>query len=211
MIIDESYFINDIAIANTGNTSVEANLNSAIVKYEKKALLSIMGYDLYKLFIANPTVQIYKDILDGKEFSFEFCGKAVTRKWVGLANSEKESLLAFYTYVHYQKDRNTLNSGIGFVTPEAENSIQDNPRLKYVNAWNQYVFQKGDFDKITRCSSRLKGISYRKDESYFNKYDLTTYDFLNDDPSLYNFLLANVSSYPTWEFMPDKNINVFDL
>lgn len=211
MIIDESYFINDIAIANTGNTSVEANLNSAIVKYEKKALLSIMGYELYELFIANPTDQIYKDILDGKEFSFEFCGKTVTRKWVGLANSEKLSLLAYYIYVQYQKDRNTLNSGIGFVTPEAENAIQDNPRLKYVNAWNQFVFQKGDFDKINECYSTLNTRRFRPKGSYFNKYDLTTYDFLNDDPSLYNFLLANVSSYPTWEFMPEKNINIFDL
>ena len=35
MIIDESYFINDIAIANTSQDSTLANLNSAIVKYEK--------------------------------------------------------------------------------------------------------------------------------------------------------------------------------
>jgi len=213
MIIDESYFINDIAIANTGQEAVEANLNSAITKYEKEALLSILGYELYELYIANSAVQSYKDILDGKEFSFEFCGKTVTRKWIGLANSEKKSLLAYYTYVNYEKDRNTFNSAVGFVTPNVENAEQSNPRLKYVNSWNAYVFQRGDFQKINRCYNKpyLRGTRYRMDESYFNKYDLTTYEFLNDDPSLFNFLLANVDSYPTWEFTPIKNINVFDL
>ena len=98
-IIDESYFVNDIAIANTSNETIEAGLNASIEKREKEALLSVLGYELYTLFIANPSVQIYKDILDGKEFSFEFCGKTITRKWIGLANVEKISLLAFYTYV----------------------------------------------------------------------------------------------------------------
>lgn len=213
MIIDESYFINRIAIANTNNTSVEASLNAAILEYEKEALLSALGYELYELFIANPTVQIYKDILDGKEFSFEFCGKTVTRKWIGLANSEKDSLLAYYTYVNYEKDRNTFNSSVGFVTPKVENAEQSNPRLKYVNSWNAYVFQRGDFQKINKYSNRLylRGRRYRENTLYFDKFDLNTYEFLNDDPSLFNFLLANVASYPTWEFTPVDNINVFDL
>ena len=212
MIIDESYFINDIAIANTSGEAVEASLNSAIVKREKEALISVLGYELYELFIANPAVQIYKDILDGKEFSFEFCGKTVTRKWVGLANTEKISLLAYYTYFFYEKDRNEINTGVGFVKPKVENAVQENPRLKFVNAWNQYVFQKGDFDKINKCSNRLTGSRrLRPNVSSFDKFNLTTYEFLNDDPSLFNFMLANVSDYPTWEFTPEKNINLFDL
>ena len=211
-IIDESYFINDIAIANTSSESTGASLNSAIVKREKEALISVLGYELYELFIANLTVQIYKDILDGKEFSFSFCGKTVTRKWVGLANTEKISLIAYYTYFFYEKDRNEFNSGVGFVKPKVENAVQENPGLKFVNAWNQYVFQKGDFDKINKCSSRLRSSRrLRPDASYFDKFDLTTYEFLNDDPSLFNFMLANISDYPTWEFTPEKNINLFDL
>ena len=213
MIIDESYFINDIAIANTSQEATLANLNSAIVKYEKEALISILGYELYELYIAGSAVQIYKDILDGKEFSFEFCGKTVTRKWIGLANSEKDSLLAYYTYVNYEKDRNTFNSAVGFVTPKVENAEQSNPRLKYVNSWNAYVFQRGDFQKINKCSNRsyLRGRRYRENTLSFAKFDLTTYEFLNDDPSLFNFLLANVASYPKWEFTPVDNINIFDL
>ncbi len=212
MITDESYFINDIAIANTSNPNVVAGLNSAIEKREKEVLISVLGYELYEVFIANPTVQIYKDILDGKEFSFEFCGKTVTRKWIGLANTEKISLLAYYTYFFYEKDRNEFNTGVGFVKPKVENAVQENPRLKFVNAWNQHVFQKGDFDKINKYSSRLRSSRRcRPDVSYFDKFDLTTYEFLNDDPSLFNFMLANVSDYPTWEFTPEKNINIFDL
>ena len=213
MITDESYFINDIAIAGTNIPGILAGLNSSINKREPEALISVLGYELYQLYIANPAVQIYKDILDGKEFSFEFCGKTVTRKWVGLANNEKISLLTYYTYVYYEKDRNTVNSSIGFVKPKPENAVQDNPRLEFVNAWNQYIFQKGDHSKINKCSGRsyLRGRRYRPDTSYFDKFDLTTYEFLNDDPSLFNFLLANVDDYPTWEFTPEKNINVFDL
>ena len=212
MITDESYFINDIAIAGTNNTSILAGLNSSITKREPEALISVLGYELYQLYIANPAVQIYIDILDGKEFSFEFCGKNVTRKWVGLANTEKISLLAYYTYFFYEKDRNEFNSGVGFVKPKVENAVQENPRLKFVNSWNQYVFQRGDFDKANKCSNRLRGSRrFRPDVSSFDKFDLTTYEFLNDDPSLFNFMLANVSDYPTWEFTPEKNINIFDL
>ena len=211
MIIDESYFINDIAIANTNNTSIEASLNSAIVKREKEALISQFGYELYKLFIANPTDQIYLDIVEGKEFSFEFCGKTVTRKWIGLANSEKVSLLAYYVYFFYEKDRNTFNSSVGFVTPKVENAEQDNPRMNYVNSWNQYIEQRGDLNKINECPRTLNTRRYRPRGTYFNKFDVSTYEFLNDDPSLFNFLLANVATYPTWEFTPVKNINIFDL
>lgn len=220
-IVDESYFVNDIAIANTTNIVIEAALNSAIVKYEKEALLSALGYDLYRLFIDNPAVQIYLDITDGKEFSFEFGGKTVTRKWVGLANAEKESLLAYYTYVKYEKDRNTKNSSVGHITPKVENAVQDNPRLKYVNAWNQYVFQRGDFQKVNTNKYSGRSVlrrgrrfreSYHLDQIFtFDKFDLNTYEFLNDDPSLFNFLLANKADYPEWEFMPVDNINVFDL
>ena len=213
MAIDSSYFINDIAIANTGQEAIEANLNSAIVKYTKEALLSILGYELYQLYINDLAVQIYKDITEGKEFSFEFRGKTITRKWIGLENAEKDSLLAYYTYVQYHKDRNTFNTGIGHVTAKVKNANQDNPRLKYVNAWNNYVSQRGDHQKINKRSSRLylKGTRYRGDKTYFDQFELTTYEFLNDDPSLFNFLLANVSDYPTWEFTPVDNINLFDL
>jgi len=210
MIIDESYFINDIAISNTNNTSIEAALNSAIVKREKEALISILGYELYKLFIDNLTDQIYLDIVEGKEFSFEFCGKTVTRKWIGLTNSDKVSLLAYYTYFFYERDRNVFNSSIGFVTPKPENAEQDNPRGNYVNSWNNYIEQRGDLNKINECPT-LRTRRYRPRGTYFNKFDLSTYEFLNDDPSLFNFLLANVDIYPTWEFTHEKNINVFDL
>lgn len=217
-IVDESYFINDIAIANTANASALAGLNSAIVKYEKEALLSMLGYELYQLFIDNPAVQIYLDIMDGKEFSFEFGGKTITRKWVGLANDEKESLLAYFTYVKYETDRNTKNSSVGHITPNVENAIQDSPRAQYVNAWNKYVFHRGDFQKVNKYSGHshlTRGGRFREYKDWnilnFKKFDLNTYEFLNDDPSLFNFLLANKDDYPTWEFTPAGNINVYGL
>ena len=220
-IIDESYFVNDISIAGTNTPAILAGLNSSITKREPEALISVLGYELHQLYIANPAVQIYKDILDGKEFSFEFCGKQITRKWVGLANLEKISLLAFYTYFFYEKDRNEFNSSVGFVKPKVENAVQENPRSEFVNAWNQYVFQKGDHSKIktnkySGRSALRRGRRFNENINYnsiyaFNKFDLNTYEFLNDDPSLFNFMLANVDDYPTWEFTPEKNINVFDL
>lgn len=211
MIIDESYFINDIAISDTNNESTVANLNSVIEKREKEALISILGYELYNLFISNITDEIYNDIEEGKEFSFEFCGKTVTRKWVGLKNAEKKSLLAYYTYFFYERDKNVFNSSIGFVTPKVENAEQDNPRVNYVNAWNNYIEQRGDLAKINSCPHSLRTRRFRPRGTYFNKFDVSTYEFLNDDPSLFNFLLANKSDYPTWEFTPDKSINIFDL
>ena len=105
--------------------------------------------------------------------------------------------------------------------PKPENAVQENPRAQFVNAWNQYIFQKGDHsniktNKYSGGSALRRGRRFNENVNYnsiygFNKFDLSTYEFLNDDPSLFNFMLANVDDYPTWEFTPEKNINIFDL
>ena len=210
MFIDESYFNQDISIPGT-STAGQSSLTAAITKYEKECLMSVLGYELYELFVDNQAEQIYVDIIEGKEFTFEFCGKTVKRKWIGLQNSEKKSMLAYYVYYFYWRDRIMHVSNAGHATPLLENAEQDNPVRRLARAYNDFVELAGDLYDIKKCSERNYFRRDRTTEAYFDKYDLTTYEHMNDKPSLYNFLLANKASYPTWEFEPQYAVNMFNL
>jgi len=204
--IDESYFINDISIPNLGNDRVIANLDSALNKYEREALISILGYELYDLMNADDSSVRFQEIINGADFTFSFEGKTIKRKWLGLANTDKESLIAYYTYYYYVKNRNTIFSGIGNITPDAESADQSTPMLKLVTAYNAYIRIRGNVFKQERNVSK-----FELNNLYVNYLYQNTYKFYNTYPSLYNFLLANLSTYPEWVFIPDEKINEFNL
>ncbi len=204
--IDESYFINEISIPNLGKPQTIANLNSALNKYEKDALVSILGYELYDLMADDDSPDRFQEIINGADFTFSFEGKTINRKWIGLVNTELESLIAYYTYYFYLKNKNTLTTAVGNVKPKVENADQSTPMLKLVTAYNRYIRMRGNPYKTGRYISPWE---LRNLDRYFR--DQNTYKFYNIDPSLYNFLLANLSTYPEWEFEIDKKINEFNI
>lgn len=193
-LIDDDYMIRDISIPNLNTSGSLAEFNADVDKYQKEVLKKVLGFELYSLFITDPSSeQRFIDIRDGKSFTFDFNGKTITREYVGLQNDELESLIAYYVYFWAVRNRATYTSGIGEVLPNAENSQRVSPSDKLRWAWNNFV--------------ELSGVTC----DYFNKFDLSSYNFANDEGSLYNFLLANKEIYPEWEFTPTDKINLFNI
>lgn len=207
--INKDYFIRDILISRVNSESGTASIDSSIDKFEKEALLKVLGYDLYQLFIANPTEQRFVDLSEGKEFEFDFCGKTVKRKYVGFKNAEKESLIAYYVYFKHQSINETFSSTVGEVKPSTENASPVSARIKLTRAWNNFIELSGDLSKTYYNNYRNYGVDY------FNPLEISTYEHVNADPSLFNFLLANKDVYPEWEYDWTPNvsnkINIFGV
>lgn len=190
-IINTSYFIQDIAIPNMDRNP--NGFNTAIDRYEKEVLISLLGYRLYTSFIAGINEktpdQKWLDLRDGKDFSFELSSRTVYTRWNGFKNVDKISLIAYYVYYKYRYNLLTQVAGIGDVIGKSENSdkVSDIPKL--VEAWNTMIDLYGPTKN-------------------FNGEEYLTY---NDYPSAYNFLNAHRETYENWEFHPLKYINRFGL
>jgi hypothetical protein len=200
-LVDNLYFINDISIPNLDRTGEDSTLNALIKKYQEDILIKLMGYELYSLYIAATDTGRFAAITNGAEFTFAFNGRTVKRKWKGLVNDDRESLIAYYVYVYWLKKIQTVTTGIGEMDPDTLVGDRVISVDKYVEAYNEVVKLGGD-------------IHYVNNESYyhpcqFDIYDQSTYVYFNDQPSLYNYLVNNLSDFPEWEFTPLKRINVY--
>ena len=153
-IIDETYFIGNISLP-TDNDNYLNKLNKFINITQKKYLLKAFGYELYALFIAElpiPTSQRFTDILDGAEFENT---SGYTDKWDGLANSELESFLAYFTYIECTNSNTVSLTGQGATTNMFENANPVAPIPKGVEAFNLGVKQYNklyDFMKANQAN-----------------------------------------------------------
>ena len=194
-LIDSTYFKGDILLTN--KTDLATDISEAIARYEKEILISLLGYKTYKQLVATPTVEPYKSLIEGAEFELTFDGITQLLKWNGLKNSDKESLIAFYTYYKYQERNFVKPSAIGTVKAKAENSETVTPVWKMVNAWNEMIKLYGEFDNLwfaQSCTTIIQpdgGLVF------------------NNEPSAFNYLSANVELFPDWIFTPLRPINPF--
>jgi len=138
MIIDSTYFIGDINLAQLGQLAVQENLQGFIDKYEPIILQELLGYQLYTDFIAglgeDPIQQKWLDLRDGAIYT----GRNGLTKWIGLTD-KKHSLIANYVYYEYMRNEAEITVGSGVVTPEVENATRTGPRFLQVRAWNEMV------------------------------------------------------------------------
>jgi len=194
MSIDSSYFIGEITIPNLDKVGNQATLTSDISFYEKEILMDALGYQLYLEYttaIAGESpAQKWLDLRDGAEFSFEFYGNTVTRKWIGLENSDKVSLIAYYVYAMYIRKVSQTLTGVGMAVGQSENAQIVSGSRKMVNAWNRFIEQYGEVPD---------GFNSHWDSHYIH-YD--------DKPTIYNFLLANSDDYDDWIYTRREDINV---
>ena len=196
-IIDSTYFQGEILLTN--KTDLSTDIAQAINQYEKEILISLMGYETYKLMTAGAAVEPYKSLIEGAEFELTFDGITQTLKWEGLKNSIKESLIAYYIYYKYQ-ERNFIKPGaIATVKPKAENSEVVSPYPKMVNAWNRMIELYGYTPNawFKRSGSQLM---QPDGEMIFNFA-----------PSAYNYMSANIDYFPKWIFTPLRMINSFGI
>lgn len=189
-LIDSSYFTGEILLTN--KDALATDLTQAIDQYEKEILISLLGYKLYKLMSASPTVEPYKSLIEGAEFDLTFAGITQTLKWEGLKNSAKISLIAYYVYYKYQ-ERNFIKPGaVGTNKPKAEAAEIVSPYPKMVSAWNNMVNLYGQYPTK---------VSLLKPDGYV----------FDCKPSAYNYMVANLDLFPDWIFTPVRMINQFGI
>ena len=135
MLIDKSYFVGDLNIPNTGDLPVSERLTWFIQKYEPDFLQKLLGYPLYKVFVAGlnvtpPTTpeQRFIDILYGKEYT-DLNG--LQRKWQGLIVTDNPTLNLAGGYVYRKPEYITIGltpgtvSGVNTLTFDGTNGIPD--------------------------------------------------------------------------------------
>jgi len=206
MFIDTAYFVGEIVIPNIKDNTT--TLTQAIVQYEKEILINLLGYKLYSLLIADlddgiPQTQIYKDLVDGAEFTHNYRGTDYLLKWEGLKNTAKQSLIAYYVYYQHVQREITQLSGVGVLSMPSGKGNRVSSVNKLINAWERmrelYGIMPPEYRKC--YSGRVPFIT-------MGNFPCATF---NCDPSAYNFLLANKSDYPDWVFTPQWNINAFGI
>lgn len=177
-LIDKKYFNYEISVPD----SQFSDLDNYITRFEKEVLTSLLGYELYKEVIASTATEgpIF-DLVNGKEYTVEFNGRDQLIKWNGLKNTDKVSLIAYYVYFNYQKQKATIPVATGRGKPTHENSTPVTMSITIHEAW-----------------SRMRELY-----GYEGQSDLT--------PSARNFLLANIDDYPEWVFTDCGKVNSFDL
>ena len=203
MFIDSTYFVGEINIPT--RPAADTSLTQAITQYEKEILIQLLGYKLYSLLVADctdgvPATQIYKDLVNGKEFDHEFNGEIMTLKWEGLKGANNISLIAFYIYYCYVERDSSRYTGTGVsMTPAGEGFQRVSPEGKLINAWNRMRDLYGVIPPEYKCyfPGPIKGINLP--------------GVFTPDPSAYNFLYANKDSYPDWYFTAQWNINQFGI
>ena len=204
-IISDSYYIDEINLTpqqiNVVNQSWQAY-------HEEVILTKLLGYELYTIYKddlednpttpESPTAQRFKDLVDGKEFTFEFNGNSITKKWAGLRDLNfYKSLIADYVYYQYRNQTENYNSGAGQVHSNTENSTRADIVPKLINVWNKMIDKYGP-TPYWMCDADL----------FLNNNNYVHY---NSMPSAYNFLLANIETYPEWIFEPLDKQNIFGI
>lgn len=130
MLIDSSYFINEIFIAGQANSvdveSSRSKLSGFIAKYEPRFLDEFLGHDLKIAF------------LDGLQI------QPIPEKWQNLKNilvneETKESPIANYVYFFYKRNEVTTTTGVGEFNQLSENAERASSIDKQVMAWNEML------------------------------------------------------------------------
>ncbi len=126
-LIDITYFTNFRNIANLNKDDINEALTEKIEKLEPQFLTEVFGYEFQKLMLADQSNQIYKDIIDGVEFTGDD-GKLY--KWEGIKESE-----ANYVYFYFYKERTPYSGGAAFAGAKVENATvansQDRPNYAF--------------------------------------------------------------------------------
>ena len=176
-IIDTTYFRNDISIPDSDYSTLQLFID----KFEPIILTKLLGYTLYKAMLAAPSEQRFDRLINGYEYSTGTGDSLRYIKWNGFANSELISVIAYYVYYYYLRDKASINTTSGIAVALLENATIDNSQLKPFAAWN-----------------KLREL-----------YGYCGQDILK--PSCSNFLSEHVGDYPEWDFEDIGSVNSFDL
>jgi len=192
MLIDVDYFKGALQIPNLDKDTT-AFENNYITPYEKEILVRLLGYDLYNQLITNyvsGTPSVWVDLVEGADFTVTKDTVDYTVHWNGLINTEEISLIAYYVYFNYVQQNYQQLTGLGVGSQNMENSQIVHPNQKLVWSNNECVKLAGTYNCITTGEN-------------------LTSDSL--EPSLFNFILNNLTDYPNWYYTPLETINILGI
>lgn len=138
-LVDASFFVGDINIPNTQKPEIAESLNIFISRYEKELLIHLFGFELYNSYLLDPSTDRFVKIING----------SVDDNWRGLVynitDTVKGSLIAYYVYNFWLKDKHVWNSGVG--TVRAKGNVTDvmPVAIKMTDAWNEFSRQVLEF------------------------------------------------------------------
>lgn len=170
-----------IPFANKNNDEFIANYLDV---YEREILIRLLGYTLYKELIANynpANDDIWKDLVQGKEYTVTYKEVDYTVKWNGFQNTIKQSLITDWVYFNWLQQNNEQLTGVGVSSSLKENASDFDPNFKKVQSHNRCAEVAGkQYDNILA-------------------------------PTLYNFLDNHTDDYTNWVFTELEKINVLGI
>lgn len=196
MITKRTYFKGDIQIANATDTAPSSNLignakelDYFIARYDREALVHLLGLELYNEFKLQFDVGIggwtlkptadpkWKDLLNGSTYTYN--GKP--QYWSGLIYSDTDgvpdtSIMAYYIYSKFIEADELRHTGVGFAKDQAQNANVQLGRSKWAFAYNEFVKMSHDLRYFITVSNRMTPntyIGYRsKCFEYVNRFGL---------------------------------------
>lgn len=140
MLIDKTYFVGELHIAQLGNESVENVLNIFINKRENEYLRFALGYSFSKtakegMTAAEPESK-WSDLKNGAEYTDAY---GDLQYWPGFVNADKQSPLANYVYYWYMRDKASKTTEVAEVEDKRIFTTSVPPNLKQMRAWNEMV------------------------------------------------------------------------
>lgn len=208
MIIDNTYFKNEIYIPHAKPTSVAGvisvsnDVTDFISKYTSDCLLKCFGYPLFKEFsdkldystdngLIDGAEDKWNDLLNGKEY---IGADGLLTKWKGIRYKSVDtetspydmSFLAYYVYFYYERNSDTGNAGVGQSRAKSKNAERVSPNQKITFAWENFfkIVQNNSFNPTVYVTGNGLGFDY-----YGGNQEETLYSFINYmnslDPTTY--------------------------
>lgn len=116
MLITPDFFFGEINIPNSEDTDVAKSISMSIAFHEGEILQRLLGYELYKSFISNPSTQRFQDLVNGVEYS----SSGRLKKWRGLiySNSGTTPVAQIVGYTLKSEEQIETDETVGFNSGE---------------------------------------------------------------------------------------------
>lgn len=170
-IIDSTYFIGELSLPN--NSVINAELTNSISRVEKDVLRKLLGDALYSDYVANSSDERWAKLVEG--YTYEYDGYTIM--WNGLQNTDKVSLLAYFTYEYVLRYRDNVFADTGVNKQLSDKSKTVSVNSKMCIAQNKGVDLYGDINDVV----------YK--------------------PTAYNFMRFGGYTFNDWIFTPIEKIN----
>ena len=188
VLIDKTYFVRKINLPGAVLDGALQTISEYITVYEKELMINLLGYGLYKEYVAARDLgtpydsKIWNYLILGNEYEVAYGGKTATVRWHGLINSDKVSMLAYYIYYQYMKANASFTSIAGQVLSMTENSKSVSPAQSMADAYNacMELYGRPGHDSIIKPTAYNLLLHYEDDATYgFDNWIFTPMERVN--------------------------------